>query len=658
MAERNYWQRMRRQRLSRRALLRSSARAGVGAAGLALVGCGDDDDQAQPAAVTADQQQQQQQDQPAAQQQADQQQQQQTTQQADQQADQADQQAAPADQDEQQQQVVQQVAPERQYGGNYSIVIPPNWDGFDPHRANLATPFHIFNDSMGRLVQIYDNQGPVYTADIASLPEIPDDETYVFSFDQGAHFWDRYPTEGGRAFTSGDAAANINRQIAAVDADGNPDGRFWRAALYQTTAAVQTPDEQTLVCKTDGPDATYLATVHMGYSFMTSTEAIELWDQQWVDEQTNVDLVSGVGPYIPTVFEPELRIHLERNPNYWRTLGGQQLPFLDSITWQLLQDITAIEAAYRGGQIDETSLPLPTVEGIAEDFPDHTRFERAVVLPLAMRFNYNAQWDENPWRDRRVPYAFHLAMDRDAIIDFVYFGAGKPSTIQHINWYHGWATPEDEMRQLPGYRPTKGDDIAMARSLLEAAGMDGAHFPLILADIFEGLYPGSAEYYRNQFEEALGITIDVQLAPYDEITQRLTEGKFPGHLPIWVGAGTGDPTGEWASRRVFGGSGNLEQYNFPPVEDIIKEMVVTLDADKRREMALECVSIFLGEDERYGIEGLDSFSVMGNGIDTSIHWPYVNLPDIAKNVWEREGWHWRKEIWYDTSHPNYPGNRA
>ena len=52
MSERpNYWQRMRRSRMSRRALLRASGRAGVGAAGLALVGCGDDDDDDQQAAA-------------------------------------------------------------------------------------------------------------------------------------------------------------------------------------------------------------------------------------------------------------------------------------------------------------------------------------------------------------------------------------------------------------------------------------------------------------------------------------------------------------------------------------------------------------------------------------------------------------------------------
>ena len=176
------------------------------------------------------------------------------------------------DDDDDVQQSVQQVAPLRQYGGNLALNSLANWDGFDAHRANLAHPFQVFNDSQGRLIEIYDNQGPIYGADISSLPEIPDAETYIFRFDQGARFWDRYPTEGGRLFTAADAAVNINCRIAAVDADGAPDARFARAALYQTTASVEVTDELTLTLKTDGPDATYLETVHTGYSIMTSPE--------------------------------------------------------------------------------------------------------------------------------------------------------------------------------------------------------------------------------------------------------------------------------------------------------------------------------------------------------------------------------------------------
>ena len=74
MSERNYWTKLGRRAMSRRTLLRASARAGVGTAGLALVGCGDDDDDSQQTVVQA-QQQDQQQAQPQARQQAQQQQQ-------------------------------------------------------------------------------------------------------------------------------------------------------------------------------------------------------------------------------------------------------------------------------------------------------------------------------------------------------------------------------------------------------------------------------------------------------------------------------------------------------------------------------------------------------------------------------------------------------
>ena len=104
MSTSGYWSRLRSRNLSRRALLRASARAGVGAAGLALVGCGDDDDDDDdvPSAVQAERQQQEEQDQPARQQ-AQQQQQQQAAAQVEQQAEQqAERQAAAQDQQEQQ----------------------------------------------------------------------------------------------------------------------------------------------------------------------------------------------------------------------------------------------------------------------------------------------------------------------------------------------------------------------------------------------------------------------------------------------------------------------------------------------------------------------------------------------------------------------------
>ena len=51
MSDRNDWTSLRQREISRRTMLGASAKAGVGAAGLALVGCGDDDDAGRTAAV-------------------------------------------------------------------------------------------------------------------------------------------------------------------------------------------------------------------------------------------------------------------------------------------------------------------------------------------------------------------------------------------------------------------------------------------------------------------------------------------------------------------------------------------------------------------------------------------------------------------------------
>ena len=57
MTAQNYCTRLHRRRISRRSLLDISAHAGIGAVGLALVGCGDDDDDdGQPAAAQVEQQ--------------------------------------------------------------------------------------------------------------------------------------------------------------------------------------------------------------------------------------------------------------------------------------------------------------------------------------------------------------------------------------------------------------------------------------------------------------------------------------------------------------------------------------------------------------------------------------------------------------------------
>ena len=193
MSERHYWQRMRRRQMSRRSLLRASARAGVGAAGLALVGCGDDDDD-QPAAAQVAQPQDQ------------------AEQQAEQQAQQQQQQSATADEQQAQQeqaaaQAQAQAAGGSKFGGMVQIAGD---DGglFDPaatiHGGTDASIFQCFD------FVNYMDAGNVITDAMGELPEIVDDVNFVYQIKPDVYWQDLAPVNG-RQFTAEDAVFGYER---------------------------------------------------------------------------------------------------------------------------------------------------------------------------------------------------------------------------------------------------------------------------------------------------------------------------------------------------------------------------------------------------------------------------------------------------------------
>ncbi len=661
MSERNYWQRMRRNRMSRRALLRASGRAGVGAAGLALVGCGDDDDDSQPSAAQTQQQQQ------ATQQQAQQQgqqqsmQQQQTTQQSD--ADQTAQQAVQQEDDDPQpeQTAVQQV----KRGGDLRFSTPAaTHDYFDPHRAVFGPTQFWMGFYMNYLIRWRNKEQGVMEADVASLPEIPDEETYVFSIDQGATYWDQYPTEGGRLVTAEDILINWQRQIDATDAAGAEDGTFLGASSFRKTASMDVPDETTWVAKTAGPDATWMGVPLRPFSWITSPEAIIEYGDRWRDEAANVELSSGTGMFIPQAFDPDIGIDMIRNDNYWKMgVDGQPLPYYDTVTLSNLTDATAVEAAYRTKDIGNGRFPLSTVQAdaILNDFPEHNHGEVAfgfTIITGGANFNPDYSGEDglgNPWIDRRFTQAMHVAVDRFLMIDAVYLSSGKPSGMGETPWYNGfWSIPEEELLSTPGFRPDRAADIEEARALFDATGYDRSRgLTLIAPDIWEGTYPGILETEVGMYREALDLEVNFDVQPYTVILQRWIEGTYPGQGPQWTNPPSDlDPTTSYNNNYVPGGSTNNLNYEHPRMTEIAQTMQVTLDIEERQQMAHEAQRILLGTHPDYGLDGIANSPAVMNGISPVLWWPYIHHGSDTLQFAHAS--HRYDDTWIDTDHPDYP----
>ena len=448
MAQRdNYWKSIRRRRISRRAVLGGAARAGVGAAGLALVGCGDDDDNddAQPAQQQRQQADQQQQQSAAQAQQADQQEQQQ--------------QAAPPAQQQQQDQ--QQAAAQAQaavaqsdipIGGEIRTSDTSDLASFDGFLTFGYKAFLHGHYCYPMLTQFANEPGQ---SSVAFQPELwlaesveqPDDANYVFTIKDNAVWEDRSPVDG-RAVTAEDVAFSYSGDRYA----GYPN----RGAVQPSLVGVEASDPRTVRFELNGPLAPFL--LYMGHHAGPYVMPPELLEE----EMSRTTMISA-GPYLLDEYEPGSRVVYRRNPNYF----DAPKPYSETLVVNFLNDNSAIAAAYLSGELNVSGIGIAATiaPDLMEELPDATfDVEPSVVIggifpDLALE----------PFTDPRVRQAISVAIDRDSIL--AVGGAletGKWSTALPplAGW---WTDPKSDAALGEFFR----HDPDKARQLLDAAGVDG-----------------------------------------------------------------------------------------------------------------------------------------------------------------------------------------
>ena len=217
----------------------------------------------------------------------------------------------------------------------------------------------------------------------------------------------------------------------------------------------------------------------------------------------------GTGPFVTKSFSPGQQSVHTRYANYWRT--GQ--PYFDQVTVVDFPTTgaTAQVNAFLGGQLDAiTDVPFAQVNVVK------TNGGLAVLvtqgggwLPLCMAI------DMAPFTDNRVRQAMRLIADRPAMLEQVLSGYG------HVA--NDLFSPFDAC--FTSSLPQREQDIGKAKSLLKAAGMDGATFDLHTTNGAAGMVD-SATVFASQ-AKAAGITVNVHNDPN-------YYGKQYLHLPFSV----------------------------------------------------------------------------------------------------------------------------
>ena len=325
MATKSYWDRIRRQRFTRRKML---AVTGASAAGLAIAAaCGDSDDNGNggPAPTGAD-----------------------TT------------------------------SGSPRTGGRYISSVNGDWGTIDPVTSVGFAP-GIFPFIYNVLVDRSRLQPDFVYFDLAEKFEQPDEETYIFTIRPGVKIAPNSLGIEERDLDSGDAKAWFDR-IAAEDS------AVMRSFTGQWLDSVSAPDAMTFELKTAGPYAYTL--FRIGAPLGGTIPPREFFEQDISLTDQGVGAgpwaVIEPGSYSNTG-----GIVLHRNPNYYRKADNDDpLPYMDTVESVRISDRQPRRAAFIDGQIDVyTAEDREEADGLLNEISDLTVVEDPANTFIAFTMN-------------------------------------------------------------------------------------------------------------------------------------------------------------------------------------------------------------------------------------------------------------------------------
>jgi peptide/nickel transport system substrate-binding protein len=166
-----------------------------------------------------------------------------------------------------------------------------------------------------------------------------------------------------------------------------------------------------------------------------------------------VTKVIGTGPYKFQEFTPNDHISLNINSSYW----GQK-PNYDVQEFRIIPEAASREAALKAGQVDVIALPpasdLPALQKDPTVKVDLASADRTLQIII------NNQDSSQPLlNDPKVRQALNYAIDKNAIISGVLFGAAVPLDAPMAKSLQGYCS-------VGSYNY----DVAKAKSMLAAAG--------------------------------------------------------------------------------------------------------------------------------------------------------------------------------------------
>lgn len=348
--------------------------------------------------------------------------------------------------------------------------------------------------------------------------------------------------------------------------------------------AATTPDASTVVLPTVAPIADGRELI------CQSMLAIQEGTTEFTDD------TPSSGPFTIAAFEPGRSTLLVRNPDYYGESAS-----LERIELVSIPDGVARVNALRQGQVDYISGITPAQAQSVEGMDGLTVTASEPPYVSYMPFTMNTA--TAPFDDPRVRTAFKLAVDRERILDNVYYGLA----------YLGNDVPALGFAGYDASLPQREHDPDEARRLLEEAGAAGVAVELTAGPELPGMV-----------ETATLIVEDLEAIGVHATLRELPPGQLFADYPAWLSlpfrSGYNPPA-------MF--EPNHTPGTFPDVDALVQTARSAATADERLTASHEAQRLLWDEGDELAPVFVPNISAARDGV-TGVR--ELQFPDLSQVV--------------------------
>lgn len=384
---------------------------------------------------------------------------------------------------------------------------------------------------------------------------------------------------------------------------------FWIAGQYDNVPTVETPDAETVVLTFSRPEGALLAGWATTPSSVFEPSAVaEHPDTEGaaVNEYWASHVAGGGGPYLLDEYEPNTRMTMHANPDYFG-----DAPLSENVIVNFINSEQNLLLQARSGEADVTYELSPEGAASLEGDPN----VNVIQVPAFQHWNVNLNWKIAPLDNVKVREALTYAVPYEDILEQVAKGFGTlyyGPLAQNLRYFN---------QELSAPRTF---DLEKAQSLLAESGVATPLSLELVVQQGSGVPERVATILQSVWKQ-IGIDLKVTKLGPTEYNETVESHKAQMSIRL-DGPGAPDPGWLLGYDMMCGNAFNLSDICIPEADELLATARTSTDPAEQQQLYDQITELWRAESPKIILYGVNQVVVLNKRVKT-FHWTiYPGFP--------------------------------